>query len=187
MSAVRFRWLSDEFPKIRRIVIAHTFPSSSSISRSLPRSLLLGPRCSQSVSQWMMRLVCVSLSSAPASARARLSPHFPYSAPVSFKLVAQCPPKSTLQSWCVSKKLFFSPGPRMSNFISYLSKRHVLMFEIRVASSGHPVIHMHVSFGIHLRTPGRTDGHATIPAGIRSENRGVRRRRRPSRNRWLLC
>ena len=123
-----------------------------------------------------MRLVCVSLSSAPASARARLSPHFPYSAPVSFKLVAQCPPKSTLQSWCVSKKLFFSPGPRMSNFISYLSKRHVLMFEIRVASSGHPVIHMHVSFGIHLRTPGRTrtDGRTC-------DYPQSRRRRRPSR------
>ena len=60
--------LSDEFPKIRRIVIAHTFPSSLS-----PRShaqTSLGPRPVQSpvseaaaVSQWMMRLVCVSLSS----------------------------------------------------------------------------------------------------------------------------
>ena len=60
--------LSDEFPKIRRIVIAHTFPSSLSL-RSHARTSL-GPRLVQSpvsqaeaVSQWMMRLVCVSLSS----------------------------------------------------------------------------------------------------------------------------
>ena len=59
--------LSDEFPKIRRIVIAHTFPSSLSLRSHARTSLGLRPvpvaSQAEAVSQWMMRLVCVSLSS----------------------------------------------------------------------------------------------------------------------------
>ena len=72
--------------------------------------------------------------------------------------------------------------PRITRISPTLISEGLYWSAIRIAPlAGHPVIHMHVSLGIHLRTPGRADaadGHVTIPAGIRSENSGVRLHRR---------